>query len=205
MSSGSEDPSADRPARVALFASGRGSNVRAIVERFAREGDVAVALVLANKADAPVLDFARERGIPVHVTDRDEFRSAESVFPVLREHGVDWIALAGFLWLVPEGLIKAFPGRIVNIHPALLPKYGGKGMYGMRVHEAVRAAGDPVSGITIHFVDPEYDHGEPIFRAEVALEPGDSAQAIAAKVLRLEHAHYPEVLLLLMRGLPVRS
>lgn len=188
---------------LAIFASGRGSNARAIVERLDGEPDLEVGLILSNKADAAVLDFARERGIPAHATDRAEFRSAQSVLPVLRKHGIDWIALAGFLWLVPEVLIEAFPGRILNIHPALLPKYGGKGMYGLRVHEAVCAAGEPESGITIHRVDPEYDHGKPVFQARVRLDPADDAAAIAAKVLRLEHRHYPEVLVALMRGKPV--
>jgi phosphoribosylglycinamide formyltransferase-1 len=148
---------------LAIFASGRGSNARALVHRLEGEDDVQVGLILSNKPDAAVLDFARERGIPTHVTDRTEFRSPASVLPLLRDHGIDWISLAGFLWLVPEVLIDAYPGRILNIHPALLPKYGGKGMYGMRVHEAVKAAGEPESGITIHRVDPEYDRGAPVF------------------------------------------
>lgn len=184
---------------LAIFASGRGSNARALVERLEGEDDLRVGLILSNKADAAVLDFARERGIPTHRCTRSEFRSPDSVLPVLKAHGADWIALAGFLWLVPEVLIEAFPGRIVNIHPALLPKYGGRGMYGMRVHQAVKEAREKESGITIHRVDPEYDHGAPLFQARVALEPEDAPETIADKVLELEHRFFPEVMVRLMR------
>lgn len=202
MSSGSEGrgAAASAPPSLAIFASGRGSNARAILDRFAGQPDLQVALVLTNKPGAGVLDIAREHGVPTHVTNREEFRSPRSVLPVLERHRIGFVALAGFLWLLPEVLVRAYPGAIVNIHPALLPKYGGKGMYGMHVHRAVHEAGDPASGITIHWVDELYDHGEPVFQARVELHPGDTPEDIAKRVLKLEHAHYPRVLADLLRA-----
>lgn len=184
---------------LAIFASGRGSNAGAIIECFAHEDDLSIGLILTNSPKAGVLKLAEAHNIPTHVTNRSEFYSTESVLNALHNHQIDFIALAGFLWLVPEVLLHAFPARIVNIHPALLPKYGGKGMFGQKVHEAVKAAGDRESGITIHYVDEQYDNGEPIFQARVTLQPDDSAEAIARKVLALEHHHYPELLTQLMR------
>ncbi len=183
---------------LAIFASGRGSNAEAIIRRFSKESDHRVALVLSNNPQAGVLDIARENQIPNHVTSRTAFYSQDSVLPVLREHQIDWIALAGFLWLVPQVLIQAYPARIVNIHPALLPKYGGKGMYGERVHQAVAEQGDAESGISIHYVDELYDHGQLILQVRVALAAVDDAETIRNKVLELEHKHYPEVLVQLL-------
>lgn len=185
---------------LAIFASGRGSNARAIINRLASEPDLTIGLILSNSSKAGVLKLAEEHNIPTHITSRSEFYAEGIVLEVLKTHQIDWIALAGFLWLVPEVILKSYPGRVVNIHPALLPKYGGKGMYGHKVHEAVYAAGENESGITIHYADEQYDNGEPIFQAQVELEPTDDAEAIERKVLALEHYYYPELILQLMRN-----
>jgi len=179
---------------LAIFASGRGSNAAAIIERFTREEELCVGLIVTNSPKAGVLQLAEAHGIPAHVTNRREFYSAQSLLPMLHEHKTDFIALAGFLWLVPEVLLIAFPAKIINIHPALLPMYGGKGMYGQKVHEMVKAAGDRESGITIHYVDEQYDNGEPIFQMSVKLTTTDTSETIASKVLQLEHHYYPEIL-----------
>lgn len=180
--------------KLAIFASGRGSNAAAIIERFASENDLIVGLIVTNNSKAGVLELAKAHSIAVHITNRQEFYSAKSILKKLNEHKIDFIALAGFLWLVPDVLLRAFPSKVVNIHPALLPKYGGKGMYGFKVHEAVKAAGEIESGITIHYVDAQYDNGAPIFQKTIALELTDTPETIAMKVLELEHKYYPEVL-----------
>ncbi len=185
---------------LAIFASGRGSNAEAILRRFAEEPDQKVGLILSNSSKAGVLDLAREHKIPTYVSTRSEFYAPQSVCQTLAEHKIDWIALAGFLWLLPPVLLQAYPGRIVNIHPSLLPKFGGKGMYGARVHEAVHAAAERESGITIHFVDEHYDRGQVILQKRVPLTAEDNPESIAAKVLELEHRYYAETLLNLMRS-----
>jgi len=179
---------------LAIFASGGGSNARKIIEYFKNRSDVSVCLVVSNKKDAPVLDIAREHGIPTLVIDRSVFYETEDLLGILAQHRVDFIALAGFLWLIPAYLVRAFQRRMVNIHPALLPKFGGKGMYGRHVHEAVKTAGETETGITIHFVNNQYDEGAVVFQARCPVDPEDTADEIAAKVLALEHRHYPEVL-----------
>ena len=181
---------------LALFVSGTGSNARVIIDRFQAhpEDGIAVKLLVSNKATAPALMMAAERGIPTLVLDRDTFNSTEKLLPHLTDFKVDFIALAGFLWLIPAYLVKAFPNRIVNIHPALLPKYGGKGMYGANVHRAVAANGELESGITIHYVNERYDEGSVIYQAAVRLDVGDTAAVIAGRVLRLEHGNYWRVL-----------
>lgn len=179
---------------LAIFASGAGSNARRIIEHFAASPDIRVALVVSNKKDAGVLDIAREHNIPTQVIDRRSFYETEAILPVFQQYRVDFIVLAGFLWLAPDYLLRAFPNRIVNIHPALLPRHGGKGMYGMHVHEAVKAAGDPESGITIHFVNAQYDEGNIVFQARCAVAPDDTPADIAKKVQELEHRHFPEVI-----------
>ncbi len=150
--------------------------------------------MLTNNPKAGVLERASTLGIPAVVFNRAQFYESEEVIEVLKKHKIDWVILAGFLWLVPQSLIKAFPRRIVNIHPALLPAYGGKGMYGMKVHEAVVAAGEKFSGITIHLIDEEYDKGEMVFQAKCPIEPGDTAADVARKVQLLEHEHFPRVI-----------
>ncbi|MBL7774350.1 MAG: phosphoribosylglycinamide formyltransferase [Saprospiraceae bacterium] len=184
--------------RLAIFASGGGSNARKIIEYFEGRSGVAVALIVSNKADAPVLELARARGVDSLVLDRASFYQSENILEELRRRQIDFIALAGFLWLAPPYLVRAFQGRMVNIHPALLPKFGGKGMYGQHVHEAVKTAGETETGMTIHFVNEIYDSGDIIFQARCPVEPTDTPETIARKVLALEHQHYPEVLYRLM-------
>lgn len=180
--------------KIAIFASGGGSNARKIIEYFKDSPVGEVALVVSNKRNAGVLDIAEGQGIPTHIMDRQGFYDSEVILDTLKQHEIDLVVLAGFLWLVPGYLVRAFPGKILNIHPALLPKYGGKGMYGHHVHEAVKAAGEPESGMTIHFVNEHYDEGDIIFQASCKLSPEDTSEEIAQKVLRLEHKHYPETI-----------
>ncbi|MFN4079778.1 MAG: phosphoribosylglycinamide formyltransferase [Saprospiraceae bacterium] len=180
--------------RLAVFASGSGSNARRIMEYFAEHPHIRVALLVCNKPDAGAMDVAREHGVETLLIRRKPFAETTELLDALRERAIDFIALAGFLWLLPPYLVRAFPRRILNIHPSLLPKYGGKGMYGMHVHEAVKAAGETVTGMTIHYVNERYDEGDIVFQATCAVEPDDSAADIARKVLALEHAHYPEVI-----------
>jgi phosphoribosylglycinamide formyltransferase-1 len=179
---------------IAVFVSGTGSNARCLADYFARSHCARVRLVVSNKATAPVLDMARERGLDTYVLGRSEFYETTHLLEVLAAYHIDFIALAGFLWLVPPYLVRAYWRRMVNIHPALLPAYGGKGMYGMRVHEAVKAAAERETGITVHYVNEEYDAGDIIFQARCALLPTDSVADIARKVQQLEHEHYPKVL-----------
>lgn len=183
--------------KIAVFISGGGSNARKIIEYFHEgegKGTAEVAMLISNTNKAGGLQMAAEKGIPTLVLDRKIFRETEQLLDVLAEYEITFIALAGFLWLAPAYLVKAFPNRIVNIHPALLPKFGGKGMYGMNVHRAVKEAGEKTSGPTIHYVNEKYDEGAIIFQAETAISPTDSAEDIAKKVLKLEHTHYASVI-----------
>lgn len=183
-----------KPARLAIFISGSGSNAEAIFRHFQNHPSVKVEMVLSNNAEAYGLERAKKFLIPSKVFTRDQFRESREVLQWLHEAEITHVVLAGFLWLIPAYLIKAFPHRIVNIHPALLPKFGGKGMYGMKVHEAVKAAKDTQTGITIHEVDEKYDEGRTLFQAFTEVDPQDTPQDIAAKVQRLEHLHYPRVI-----------
>ena len=180
--------------RLAIFASGSGSNAEAIIQYFKDHSDIEVSLIVSNRADAGVLDRAKRLNVESLVIRRKEFYDTEELLIQLKEKRIDFIVLAGFLWLVPKYLIGAFPEKIVNIHPALLPKYGGKGMYGHHVHKAVAAARESESGITIHYVDENYDEGSIIFQARTALEQNDQPDEIAKKVLALEHEYYPRVI-----------
>ena len=180
--------------QLAIFASGAGTNAKNIIDHFRHHPVICVSLIACNKPDAGVLHIAREEGIPVLLIEREPFFSGTAYVPELREKKIDYIILAGFLWKIPEALIKAYPRRIINIHPALLPKHGGKGMYGRFVHEAVIAASDKETGITIHYVDEQYDHGEAIFQARVPVEAGDDPGTLARKVQLLEYEHFPEVI-----------
>lgn len=186
------DNSIPKP-RIAVFASGNGSNAQRLAEFFHEDGSATVSVIYANKPDAFVLERARRMGIPSIVFNRKIFYETDDLLRDLRSRSIDWIVLAGFLWLMPDYLLKAFSGRIVNIHPALLPKYGGKGMYGMKVHEAVIAAGEEESGISIHFVNENYDEGHVIFQARCAVEPQDTPDSLAQKIHTLEYEHYPRV------------
>ena len=184
---------------IAIFASGGGSNARKIIEHFENSNLARVVLVVSNKKDAGVLDIAHAHHIPTHLLGRTDFYESKKILSILDERRVDLIVLAGFLWLVPGYLIEAYPKRIVNIHPALLPLFGGKGMYGGHVHTAVKAAGAKESGITIHFANEHYDAGDIIFQTTCALTEEDTPETIARKVLALEHEHFPKVVEGLLR------
>jgi phosphoribosylglycinamide formyltransferase-1 len=181
--------------KLAIFASGSGTNAENIMQYFNGNAlsKTKVVALLANKSDAYALERARKFNVETLVFDRDTFYNTTKILDYLKSKDVNYIILAGFLWLVPEYLIDAYPDRIINIHPALLPKYGGKGMYGMNVHRAVKAAGERESGITIHYVSSEYDKGDIIFQASCAIDPSDTETDIAAKIHRLEQLHFPRV------------
>jgi phosphoribosylglycinamide formyltransferase-1 len=180
--------------QLAIFASGTGTNAKNIIDRFRNHPIIKVSLIVCNKPGAGVLSITAEEGIPAMLIEKEPFFQGSAYVPQLREKEIDYIILAGFLWKIPEVLIKAYPRRIINIHPALLPKHGGKGMYGRFVHEAVIAGSDRETGITIHYVDEQYDHGEPIFQARVEVEPGDGPDTLARKVQVLEYEHFPAVI-----------
>lgn len=182
------------PFKIAVFASGAGSNAQKIIDYFNAITLARITLVVCNKPGAGVLKIAQQHGIPTLLIERERFFHGDGYVPVLQDAGIDLVVLAGFLWKLPPVLIQAYPKKIINIHPALLPKYGGKGMYGHFVHEAVLAAAEPETGITIHYVDELYDHGAPILQIRCAVEPGDDAAAISKKVQQLEHYHYPRVI-----------
>lgn len=182
------------PVKMAVFASGGGSNAQQIIRYFSQSGLAEVRLIVCNKKGAGVLQIAEAAGIDTLLIERGPFFNGDGYVPQLQAAGIQLVVLAGFLWKVPQSLIDAFPRRIVNIHPALLPKWGGKGMYGHHVHTAVKEAGEVESGITIHYVDEHYDHGDVIFQTTCPISPEDDATTIAAKVLQLEHYHYPRVI-----------
>jgi phosphoribosylglycinamide formyltransferase 1 len=179
---------------IAIFVSGTGSNARKILEFFESSAIARGTLLISNRKDAPALRMAAEKGVPAIALERKSFYETEALLPILKDHSIDLIVLAGFLWLIPPYLIKAYPHRILNIHPALLPKFGGKGMYGLRVHQAVLDAGEKESGITIHLVDEMYDHGAPLFQARCPVEANDTPETLAHRVQKLEHYHYPIVI-----------
>lgn len=179
--------------RIAIFASGSGSNAQKIMEHFKKHSDAEVAIVLSNNPNAYVLQRADNFEIPSHVFDRFDFCHTDKVVDLLKKMDIDLIVLAGFLWLIPERMLKAFPNKIINIHPALLPKYGGKGMYGDNIHKAVLKAGEQESGITIHFVNENFDEGETIYQARFKIDEGDDLEIVKFKGRQLEHLHYPRV------------
>lgn len=179
--------------RIAIFASGSGSNAQKLMEHFKHHPEAEIALVLTNNPDAYVLQRADNFEIPSHIFDRNEFYHTDKIIGLLKNLEIDLIVLAGFLWLIPKNLIQEYPGRIVNIHPAILPKFGGKGMYGDHVHHAVMAANEAEGGITIHYVDENYDEGEYIYQAKYKIEKDDNLEMIKFKGQQLEHNHYPRV------------
>jgi phosphoribosylglycinamide formyltransferase-1 len=179
--------------KIAVFASGSGSNCENLIRYFASHPRAEVALVVSNKADAFVLERARRLGVPSAVVSRAGLQQSEVVMPLLRSHDIGFIVLAGFLPLVPTYIIDSYPQRMVNIHPSLLPKYGGKGMWGHHVHEAVKAAGERVTGMTVHWVTPQCDEGDIIEQFTVDIDPDDTADDIAAKEHVLEMEHFPRV------------
>jgi phosphoribosylglycinamide formyltransferase 1 len=178
--------------RIAILASGSGTNAANLFSYFQNHAAIEVVLLLSNNPAAFALERARQAGVEAKVFDRQQFRETQQVVQWLQERGVTHVVLAGFLWLIPASLIQAYPNRIINIHPALLPAYGGKGMYGMNVHTAVKQAGEVETGITIHEVNEHYDEGTILFQARCVLTPDDTAEAIAVKVHALEYEHYPQ-------------
>lgn len=179
--------------RIAIFASGSGTNAENIIRHFKDHPQIEVAMLMSNKSDAYALTRASNLGISNAVFARPEFLNG-SVSESLEKRGITHIVLAGFLWLIPENLTRKFPNRIINIHPSLLPAFGGKGMYGSRVHEAVKAAGANETGITIHLVNEHYDEGRILFQAKCSISDADTPDDIAEKVHVLEYRHYPEII-----------
>jgi phosphoribosylglycinamide formyltransferase-1 len=179
--------------RIAVFASGSGSNAERFFEHFKHSPLAEIALVCSNRPDAYVLERAKNHKLPSYTFTNKQLQETQDVLLKLQEEKIELIVLAGFLRLIPSNLVEAFPNRIVNIHPALLPKWGGKGMWGIHVHEAVVSAKELQSGITVHYVNGRYDEGDIIFQTSCALTTGDSPAEVAAKVLKLEHEHYPKV------------
>jgi phosphoribosylglycinamide formyltransferase-1 len=183
-----------QPVHIAIFASGAGSNAQKIIDHFAASQDVKVALVVCNKPGAGVISIANKHQIPVQLIEKVSFFNGDHYLPILKQHHINYIILAGFLWKVPAELVVAFPKRIINIHPALLPKYGGKGMFGHHVHEAVISNKENESGITIHYVDEQYDHGAVIFQTTCHVNAADTADTLAGRVHELEHQYYPQII-----------
>lgn len=178
--------------QLVIFASGAGSNASKIIDYFRDTSLARVALICCNKQQAGVLTIAEKENIPVLMLERERFFYGDAYIGQIREFQPDLIILAGFLWKLPPSLVQAFPQKIVNIHPALLPAYGGKGMYGNRVHQAVLDAGEKSSGISIHYVDEHFDNGDLIFQAQCSVLPNDTAETLAARIHELEHRHFPE-------------
>lgn len=184
--------------QIIIFASGQGSNAAAIMDYYAKEDSIRVALIVCNKPGAGVIDLAAKNQVPLLMVDKQTFQE-RSFVEQLKSYQPTLIVLAGFLWKIPDLVLQAFNQKIINIHPALLPKYGGKGMYGMRVHEAVRAAGEKESGITIHWVNERYDEGAVILQAYCPVSTTDEPTQIAQNIHRLEHYYLPRVIDFLLR------
>jgi phosphoribosylglycinamide formyltransferase 1 len=176
---------------IAIFASGAGSNAQKIIDHFRDSSLAKVTLILSNKAEAGIFKIAEKERIPAILIDKEQFFRGDTYIKLLEEAGTDLVVLAGFLWKVPANLVTAFPNRIINIHPALLPKFGGKGMYGHFVHEAVLAAGEKESGITIHYVNEKYDDGGVILQEKCIITEEDTPDSLACKVQVLEHKWFP--------------
>jgi len=181
------------PARIVIFASGSGSNTENLITHFAHNKSINIPLILSNKQDASVLERAKRLGVPSMSFTKTEFTETDIVLNLLKKNKIDFIILAGFLLKVPANLIAAYPNKIINIHPALLPKYGGKGMYGHHVHERVVANKEKESGITVHYVNEHYDEGNIIFQAKCEVLPTDTADDVAEKIHQLEYQHFPRI------------
>ena len=179
---------------IAIFASGSGTNAENIARYFQKNENISVSFVLSNKADAFVLERAKNLNIPTVVFTKKEMEETDEILQILKEYEVDFIVLAGFLLKIPPYLVEIFPNRIINIHPALLPKYGGKGMYGRFVHEAVVANKEKESGISIHFVNEHYDEGAIIFQAKCAVSPIETPDDVAQKIHELEYEYFPKII-----------
>lgn len=178
---------------IAIFASGTGSNAKKIIDHFKHHSGINVSLIVSNNPSAKVLIMAEQEGVPSVVIDREIFASEKHILKIFNKYFVDYVVLAGFLWLVPTYLVKAYENKMINIHPALLPSYGGKGMYGMNVHQAVKEAGEKESGITIHYVNEQYDDGDIVFQKACTLSEIDTPKTIAKKVQELEHRYFPRI------------
>lgn len=179
---------------IAIFASGNGTNAERIAKYFAENPNVSVRIILTNNPKAFVIERAKKLNIPAFVFDKDTFFKTDEVLQVLLNKKTDLVVLAGFMWLVPGYLIQAYPGKIINIHPALLPKYGGKGMYGHHVHEAVLKNREKTSGITIHYVNEKYDEGQIILQKEIPVLENDTPDTLASRIHKLEYEYYPRVI-----------
>ena len=192
--------------QIAIFSSGNGSNAKKIIDHLAslKEKGIAsatISLIVCNKPGAGVLKIAEENNIPTLLIEKEKFFRGNAYIDELKATGIDFIVLAGFLWMIPVALVKTFHGKMINIHPALLPKYGGKGMYGSSVHEAVLTAGEKESGITIHYVDEHYDNGDIILQVKCPVLENDSPESLAHRIHALEHANYPVIIEELVRKL----
>lgn len=185
--------------RIAIFASGEGTNAQSFIDFFKGRSDITISLIVSGNPNAHVIQRAKDAGIPYSVITRDGFYNTDDVVELLKK-SADFIVLAGFMWMIPGNLIKAFQGKIVNIHPALLPQYGGKGMYGKHVHEAVIANKEKRSGITIHYVNEHYDEGKIIKQAECEVKESDTPEILADRIHKLEHKYYPSVVERLLLG-----
>ena len=186
--------------RLAIMASGSGSNAENIVKYFSHSTEIEVAAIISNKADAYVLERAQYLHVPSYVMSRADMVGTDKLLNLLRELKTDWVILAGFLVLLPECIVNEYDGKILNIHPSLLPKFGGKGMYGDKVHQAVVEAREKESGITIHKIDANYDEGTTVFQAKIRVEPLDNAEKVAQKVHALEYKFYPQIIENLVLG-----
>ena len=180
--------------KIAIFASGSGSNTQSIIEYFQQKENIEIALIMCNKSNAFVVQRAQKLGVKCIVFNSETFKNNLGFLDILSKYEVNWIVLAGFLLKIPEYIIEDFQGKIINVHPALLPKYGGKGMYGMNVHRSVIEDNETESGISIHYVNKNYDEGKMIFQASCAINAGDSPEDLANKIRLLEHQHYPKVI-----------
>ena len=190
--------------KIAIFASGAGSNAQKIIDFFKNHSSIKIALIVCNKPGAGVLKIAEKEQIPAILVEKTAFFSENSCKNELKAHNIDFIVLAGFLWKIPAALLHVYPHQIINIHPALLPAYGGKGMYGDRVHQAVLDNSEAESGITIHYVDDEYDHGATIFQARCPVFQNDTAASLAERIHKLEHQHYAPVIARLLENEPAK-
>lgn len=180
--------------RLAIFASGSGSNAENIATYFSNKPEFEISAILSNNANAFVLSRARSLNIPTLVFSRSEFNETDKIVDFLAEKKIDFVVLAGFLWLLPLNLLRKYPDSIVNIHPALLPKYGGKGMYGMNVHKAVVENKEKESGITIHMINEKYDEGKIVFQAKCNISSGDTPEDVAEKIHKLEYEFFPKII-----------
>ena len=185
----------DKPqkTRIAIMASGNGTNAQNLIQYFKNHKSIHVVLVISNRSDAYVLQRAKGEQVPSMVIQKQDWQDKEKVLSIFKSRDIEFVVLAGYLLLLPSWLVKRYQGRIINIHPSLLPRYGGKGMYGDKIHKAVIEAGDKLSGITIHYVNEEYDKGDIIFQTECSVDPNDTPDTLAAKIHKLEYEHFPRV------------